>query len=390
MTAGRFDAVIAGGGLSGLSLAGHLAAGGWADRRVLVIDQAEPGPSASCWAFWSARPGLLDSAVSRSFRQVAVHAGGTSLVLPLRPYRYRVVRRPDLRRAVAGLLAGCPGFAVRRGRVQRVGDGTEVAEVVVDGERIHTRWVFDSVSPARCDEPADARLAFTGWEVRCDRPTFDPHTPVLFDFRTPQPDGARFVYLLPDGEYRALVELTEFVPRHARPPAPAQRCAALARYLRDVVGTATYTIARTESAVLPLRAHPPSRTGCHILRTGARAGLVKASTGYAYQRIQRDSAAIAGSLARYGHPFDIPGSRRRYRLLDAVLLAVLDRRPAQLERAFARLFTTNPAARVLRFLDEDSNLRDELALIRGLPPAPYLRAATRLVLPSGRPLVQRR
>ena len=383
MKAERFDAVIAGGGLSGLSLAAHLAAGGWADRSVLLVDDGEAGSSATSWAFWSGRTGLLDSAVSRAFRQVSMHAGGASTVLSLGPYRYRVVRRADLYRAAMSQVAGCPGFVVRTGRVECVADGIDLAEVTVGGVRLGSRWVFDSVSPAPRQPPADARLAFTGWVVCCDRPTFDPHTPILFDFRTAQVDSARFVYVLPDGPHRALVELTEFVPRHARPSAPPERCTALAAYLRDVLGSRAYTVERTESAVLPLRTHPPSRVGCRVLRIGAGAGLVKPTTGYAYQRIQRDSAAIARSLVRHDHPFDIPGPRRRHRLLDALFLDVLDRQPAQLERAFSLLFTANPVERVLRLLDEDSNLRDDLRLIGSLPPGPYLRAAARrLVFPT--------
>src|SRR5215207_977382 len=172
MNAPRFDAVIAGGGLSGLSLAAHLATGGWRDHSVLVIDDIAARPSAVCWGFWSAAPGLLDPAVSRRYRQVRIHAAGTAHVVPLGPYRYQVVRRPDLYRVVMGLLDGCPGFAVRQGRVECLRDGV------------------------------DARLAFTGWEVRCDRPVFDPRTPILFDFRTPQVGGARFVYVLPHDAHR--------------------------------------------------------------------------------------------------------------------------------------------------------------------------------------------
>ena len=170
---------------------------------------------------------------------------------------------------------------------------------------------------------------------------------------------------------QALVELTAFAPGPAAPP-PA---AALAGYLPG-----GYEILRTESAVLPLRTRRPRRCWGRVVRIGARAGLVKASTGYGYQRIQRDSAAIATSLVRYGHPFARPPARRRYRLLDAVLLDVLRRDPAELERAFAGLFGTNPVARVLRFLDEDTGPVDELRLIAALPPVPYLRAATRLAL----------
>jgi lycopene beta-cyclase len=383
MNAPRFDAVIAGGGLSGLSLAAQLATG-WRDHSVLVIDDLATRPSAVCWGFWSAAPGLLDPAVSRTYRQVRIHAAGTSRVVPLGPYRYQVVRRPDLCRVVMSLLDGCPGFAVRQGRVECLRDGADVAETVVDGQPISSSWAFDSVTvPPR--DTVDARLAFTGWEVRCDRPVFDPQTPILFDFRTPQVGGARFVYVLPDDAHRALVELTEFVPGRVRPPAAAARREALAEYLRDVLRSGDYTILRTESAVLPLRTCPPPRGGRRVLRIGARGGLLKASTGYAYQRIQRDSEAIAGSLIRHGHPFDLPAPRRRHRLLDAILLEVLDRDPAQLERAFARLFSANPAERVLRFLDEASDLRDESRLIASLPPMPYLRAAGRALHSANRP-----
>jgi lycopene beta-cyclase len=138
--------------------------------------------------------------------------------------------------------------------------------------------------------------------------------------------------------------------------------------------------------VLPLRVDRPAPARGRIVAIGARAGLVKASTGYAYQRIQEHSAAIAASLARSGHPFGIPPPRRWYRFLDAILLRVLERDPAQLETAFAGLFFANPAERILRFLDEESRLRDDLRIMASLPPGPYLRAvAGRAVTGEDRP-----
>jgi lycopene beta-cyclase len=368
----RYDAVVAGGGLSGLSLAAHLAARGWADRSVLVVDRGPAHRSAVCWAFWSGRPGLLDAAVSRSYSGVRIHAAGRDRILSLDPYRYHVVRRADLGEAVRRLLDRCPGFELRTGTVESLRDN---GCVTVDGRTVRGGWVFDSVRPA----PAGpARMAFTGWEVRCARPVFDPELPVLFDFRVPQAGGARFGYVLPEDRYRALVELTAFVPRRGRPPPAAERDDALAGYLSDVLYAGDYTVLRTESAVLPLGTRPVRRRHGRVLAIGTSAGLVKASTGYAYQRIQRDSAAIAQSFVRYGDPWHTARPLRRYRLLDAVLLDVLDHDPAQLELAFARLFAANPASRVLRFLDEDTGLPDVLRLMAALPPLPYLRALARL------------
>jgi lycopene beta-cyclase len=371
------DVVIAGGGLSGLSLAARLATNGWRGRRVLVVDDPAASPPATSWGFWSPGRDLLDAAAERSFGQVQMHAGGVSRVLPLGRYCYRVMRRPDLDRAVKALLDDRRDFTVCAGRVQRVRDGRRHAETTVDGVTIRSRWVFDSVTPPPVEAVVDARLAVTGWDVSCERPAFDPFTPVLFDFRTPQANSARFVYVLPRDPHRALVELAEFVPAHLAAPPAQQRCAVLDAYLREVVRSGGYEILSTESAVLPLRVRPPRRDGAHVLTIGAAGGLIKASTGYAYERIQRDSAAIARSLARHGHPFDRPAPRHRHRLLDAVLLEVLDQEPARLEHTFARLFAHNPAELVLRFLDEDTTVPEELRLIGSLQPAPYLRALLR-------------
>jgi lycopene beta-cyclase len=381
----RFDVVIAGGGLAGLSLAAHLARLGWGDRSVVVVDDERARPSAAGWGYWSASPGLLDAAVARRYDQVRVHAGGVSRRLPLGRYRYHLVRRPDLRTVVGSLVDGCPRFELRSGHIERLGADGDEATVTVDGETIRGRWVFDSTTPRTAATPVDARLAFTGWQVRAGQAVFDPATPVLFDFRTPQAGGSRFVYVLPDGPHQALVELTEFVPRTGAPATAPQRGEALVRYLEEVIGVGDYEVLRTESAVLPLRVNPVRRRRARVLPIGAAAGLIKASTGYGFPRIQRDSAAIARSLVRYGHPFATSPVRRWYRLLDALLLDVLAHDPAQLELAFARLFAANPPDRVLGFLDEASRLDQDLRLMASLPPLPYLRALARRATSRGGP-----
>jgi lycopene beta-cyclase len=368
-----YDAVIAGGGLSGLSLAAHLSAAGWGDHSVLIVDDPHLRPMATCWAWWSRTPGLLDAAVSHTFTQLRVHAAGASRLLSLGGYRYHVVRREDLHRTVLPMLAGYR-FELAPGQVELVRDAGDHAEVVVDGEVIRAGWVFDSVGAEMHHRDVDARLAFTGYEVQTRRPMFDPSTPLLFDFRTPQGAGARFAYVLPLNAHRAIVDLTEFVPWRVRPPDDVQRRDALDRYLCEVIGSTDHQILRTEAAVIGLRPTPEPRRSGRVVAIGARAGLIKASTGYAYQRIQRDSAAIARSLVRHAHPHDVPRSRLRHRLMDALLLDVLNREPAQLEMSFAQLFAAIPAERILRFLDEDTHLYEELALVRSMPARPYLRA----------------
>lgn len=65
--------------------------------------------------------------------------------------------------------------------------------------------------------------------------------------------------------------------------------------------------------------------------------------------------------------------------MDSVLLEVLRKEPHQIEVAFARMFSALPVPLIMRFLDEESHILDDLRLAASLPPAPYLRALARIV-----------
>ncbi|MCP2244072.1 lycopene cyclase family protein [Lentzea aerocolonigenes] len=361
--------VIAGGGMSGLSLAAHLAV---ADHRhpVVVIDDGSRPLDTTTWASWSSRPGLLDAAASRWFDKIRVHVNGRTTVLRLGRYRYRVVRGADLAAVVRRYTDPLRHFTYEHGHVDGFTDGG----LTVDGRFLRARWVFDSVIGPEEESPPDGELVFRGWRVASERAAFDPEIPTLFDFRTSQAHGASFVYVLPDDAHHALVEHTSFVAAGTPPDETAQK-EALAEYLEEVAGTGHYEIDREEHAVLPLRAAPPTRQHDHVLTIGARGGLLKASTGFAYERVQRDSAAIAESMRRHGHPFDLPRAPARFRLFDGVLLDVVTREPAQLERAFGALFRYRTAEPALRFLDEETVVPQELQLFAGMPAATYLAAA---------------
>jgi lycopene beta-cyclase len=105
--------------------------------------------------------------------------------------------------------------------------------------------------------------------------------------------------------------------------------------------------------------------------------MLKPSTGFALERIQRHSAALAESLRRHGHPHAVAAHHRRHAWLDRVFLDALGRDPDIVEDVMLRLFTRNAAPSVLRFLDEDSTSLQEARLVATLPVLPFLRAAVR-------------
>src|SRR5829696_9114006 len=125
----HWDAVIAGGGASGLSLAAHLAAGGWGNRDVLLVDDGSRPLDDRAWAFWSTGPGLLDDAVDRSFDRFRVLGNGQDIDARMRNYRYRVVSGTSLRRATSALIERAPRFQRQQGHVDAI-EGTAGGAVV--------------------------------------------------------------------------------------------------------------------------------------------------------------------------------------------------------------------------------------------------------------------
>jgi lycopene beta-cyclase len=111
-----------------------------------------------------------------------------------------------------------------------------------------------------------------------------------------------------------------------------------------------------------------------MVHIGTAGGQTKASSGYTFQFIQKQSAAITDQLIKTGKPFTraVP---KRFHFYDSVLLNILYHKNEMGKPVFTDLFRKNKPQQVLRFLDNESSLGDELKIISSLPTLPFLRAA---------------
>jgi lycopene beta-cyclase len=319
-----------------------------------------------------AGPTRFDNIIHHAWRRVRVGTSRSERILEARRYRYAMLDGADARQFAHAQLSTVPGVVCLEGHVERIVDGHDAATVVLaDGRTVTGRWVFDS-------RPRPAALAsclwqaFEGWEIETPGCAFDTGAPTLMDFRTPQANMLRFVYVVPLSAQRALVE---HVACGVGRPSPLEQQTALTAYLIDRLGIGAYRIVRRERGVSPLTTGScPRQVGSRVMTIGIPGGRIKPSTGYAFTRIQRDSAAIVQSLLHHGHPFGIAPDSPRHRRYDAALLAVLHAQPERLEAMFDRLFACNPLDRVFRFLDEATTLFEEVQLAATLPAWFWLRA----------------
>ena len=159
-----------------------------------------------------------------------------------------------------------------------------------------------------------------------------------------------------------------------------------------MLGINDYKVVGDEMGITPMTDYQfARRAGDHVMAIGIQGGLAKATTGYAYTRIQEDSEAIVASLMECGHPFAVRRvNRPAYRLLDSVMLEVMRRNPACLKPAFQTMFTTNPGPRIFRFLDERASAGEVLRLGMTLPKLPFIVGTGQLIFSRTRGLLSKR
>lgn len=373
-----YDIILAGGGGSGLSLAYHLLQSNWRDRSILIIDRDRKEKNDRTWCFWETEPGPFESVVYQRWQQMYFHSPGFSQLLDLSPYTYKMVRGVDFYEYVHQVVLDHSNVTVVQDQIKEVKELGDGAEVVTDLGTYRGNWVFSSLRDADEAEQAQRHQYllqhFKGWEVRTNQPFFDPQEATLMDFRIEQQGDCRFMYVLPTDEQTALIEYTIFSSELLSPEIYPQK---LKQYMLQYLGLteADYQVIHEEFGVIPMTDMTyPREQSPHIIRIGTAGGATKASTGYTFQRIQRDSQELVQQLVTTGEPTRLPlNGRRRFHLFDSVLLNVMGRDLYPARDAFADLFRNNPPERVLKFLDEDTHLGEDLAIMNSVPKLPFIK-----------------
>lgn len=367
------DLAIVGAGAAGLLLARRLSAGPWRSRAVLVIDDRAVDDSDRRWAYWAPGPEPL---ARHRWDRIEVTTPAASHVLDPSPYRYWQVTGEDLRASTRSRCArDAASFTFVDGHVEAIDDASDHAVLHTDGATVRARWVVDTAL-TKHGPPARMRLWFSGRLVQLDEPLAETSTATLIDLAEGRDGAFGFGYLLPYAPNAVFAQVTRFAAEH-----PARLEADFDRFVRRRLGhlRARPLPDEVEVASIPLRPrHPPRRVGRRVLVAGTPGGLVRASTGYGFVSMRADAEAVARSLERHEHPFDLPRAHGRHARLDAIMLEVMRSDPDAVAEAFERLFARNPTARVLRFLDGWTSPAEDAAVIATLPPGPFLRAAAGL------------
>ena len=371
----KYDFIIAGGGMAGLSLAYYLSQSSLRDRSILILDREPKDRNDRTWCFWEREPGPFESILFRKWQTVRFHGTTYAGPLGLGPYQYKMLRGIDFYDFVKTELARWPNIEQKQATIERIKDTPQGGFVIANDEPYIADFVFDSTFALKLDQPQNHNLLqhFKGWVITTEKACFNPQQPEIMDFRIAQHGDCRFMYILPFDEKTALVEFTLFNDKLLTDPEYETQ---LRAYIDHFLDTGAYQISDTEYGVIPMSDEPTRENPYkHIVRIGTSGGFTKPSTGYTFQRTQRYLQTIVGNLVQTGQPHrPVSWFKKRFKLYDSIFLNVLEKHRHPADDVFTRYYARNPPARAFGFLDEDTRLTDEIQLFATMPFWPFLSA----------------
>jgi lycopene beta-cyclase len=372
-----YDIVFAGAGLAGLSLAARLAA--LPDPpRMLLVDPLQNDTSDRTWCHWQLHESIFDDAITHRWQRWSVDKDHDQTAVGSTDVPYVRIPSDRFRQIAWERIKACPRAEFLRG--MSVASIEEVSDRAVvhlsDSRRIESSWVFDS-RPLQNDN-APWRQIFRGLELHSPETKLGTSTVTLMDFQSAGPEGVRFFYVLPLDAHTALVEDTWLVPSHKT---PAFSDDAIVSYASKNLAQTHWQIRHQEEGNLPMGFSPSASSAVEkkrIIPWGTTAGAVRASSGYAFSRIQAASERMASAWQRTGYPDPAAVHGSAFLdWMDRVFLRAMTDQPERVPEYFARLFQRVAPDALVRFLESEPRPADILQVMRALPPGPFLRAALR-------------
>ena len=365
------DILILGGGCAGTSLAHYLEDFGYGGK-VSLLDSRTNFDREQRWCSWTNSTAPSADFPQKSWQTWTVGGENRSITGTSAEFCYRQIYAPDFFRFHHSRWqnADAPVEISLGERIERVEKRQNYVEVTTNHGIRRAQMVFDgrhrgseNFKNAEKTKRVYLQQTFFGWKIEFPRAVFDEKNVTLMDFRTAQTDGVNFIYVLPYSDREALIESTSF---SQKPALRSAHLTAVAKYIAANFGD-DYEIKSEESGELPMTAAKlPVRLNERIFNVGIAGGAARPSSGYAFQRIQRQTSQIARAIVS---ETEIPQifAARKYNFFDALFLEAVARQPQSAQNCFMRMFEKVAPDALIRFLSDQSTLLDDLAVISALP-----------------------
>ncbi|WP_439505012.1 lycopene cyclase family protein [Sediminibacterium sp.] len=373
MNTTHYDIVILGGGCAGMQLMHQLIHHDqYNGESILIIDADKAYLQHKSWCFWhSSEPNTYDSIIHSTWNKLSIGFSSGIKKELIKPYRYSFIKSEtffdfhfeEINQYQQVKYSNDAAIAIKKGETDFFIETNN--EIITTPALYSSYWNKEKVLN---DPSIFLQQQFYGWEIFTEQPVFDSTAAILMDFGITQAYGVNFAYVLPYNKHNALIEITGFSAEEYSVEFFEE---VLRQYIQKM-WNCTFKIVKIEHASIPMTNYSFNRfTEEGAIAIGTAAGMVKPTTGYAFNRIARDSVLLANHYFNKEIPAEF--SHNRFKFYDRLLLEIIKQRPAKALHILMQLFRKVPYRQILRFLDEDSSLIQEAVLFAKLPKKDFIK-----------------
>ncbi|MGB5172216.1 MAG: lycopene cyclase family protein [Eudoraea sp.] len=372
----HYDYIIVGAGAAGLMLAESLGRDPFfKNREILLLDKDPKSTNDRTWCFWEKESGEFDSILHKRWERIQFLGDDFSIDKSIAPYSYKMLRGEDFYTFMFQKIEAYPNISFQVSSVlEIVEDQTKV--IVKTEDKIYTSdKVFNSIFDYNLVQKQSKfpliQQHFIGWVIKSKKPIFNSLSPTFMDFSIAQDGNTRFMYVLPFSDTEGLVEYTLF---SAETLADEEYEMAIKSYISGALACEDYEIIEKEKGNIPMSSFDfTSQNTKNIFHIGVAGGWAKASTGYTFKSTHKKTKKLISYLKK-DKPLDVYGTRDKYWFYDLLLLDILYSENHKGGDIFQSLFKNCSPQILFKFLDEETNLWEDLRVMTSCPSSYFIKA----------------
>lgn len=377
----HYDYIIVGAGAAGLLLADSFGKDDFfASKSILVLDKNDKTKNDRTWCFWEKGNGKFDNIIHTTWPNIYFAGKDLKLSTTISPYRYKMLRGIDFYEHYLTKIKGYSNISWLQDNVINIEENENGVVVSTRTDKFSGAKVFNSIfdyQQAKSQKKYPVlQQHFLGWFVKTEKPLFKVDEATFMDFSVPQNGNTRFMYVLPFSKTEALIEYTLF---SETPLEKSEYENAIVHYLEHKLGCTQYEVLEKEAGNIPMTCYEFHKHNTDkILHIGIAGGWAKPSTGFTFYNTNKNVDALIKHI-KNGKSLPKFYKRNKFWFYDLLLLDILYRENYLGRSIFESLFKKRKASLILKFLDNETSLWEDLQILFAPKPLPFLKALLKRV-----------
>ncbi|MBZ4035686.1 lycopene cyclase [Flavobacterium sp. 17A] len=378
----HFDYIFTGTGLASLmTVYKMIVSGKFSDKSILLLDQDSKKANDRTWCFWEKGDSIWNPIISKKWDSALFANTNFNRHLELKPYQYSKIIGLDFYNFVFEEISKHSNITFLNEKVTDINELETHVFVGTDENRYTCNYLFNSIYTRAFAERQNKypvlQQHFVGWFVKTKEEVFNAEEVTFMDFSVEQKGNTRFMYVLPTSKNEALVEYTLFSEK-LLPKEEYEK--EIEIYLKKL-GSEQYEILEKEEGSIPMTCYPFwEKNTKRVLNIGTAGGWTKASTGYTFKNSDKKTSELVEFLQNENFQLKSFNKKSKFWFYDLLLLDILYRHNELGSSIFSSLFERGNPALIFKFLDEETNLIEDLKVILKCPKMPFLKALFRVFL----------